>query len=290
MNEDNIYEKGCMIFFKTRFWGATKALSESQLGDLPSEIVNASRDLLIETNKLEAVRGILGEARTFIKSNTMPFPIPGVDFISKNRISIVDSGLKIRKEWAVEAVEDLTSVLEVAKRRYKEKFPELYSESNYPTALQLKDNLIFEWNFRIISPPGKDLAILSPEVYDAEVSSFKRQIKDFEESLISIVAAEFYNRIDKLRDQCIGTGDISQATIKSTKRVIEKFNNIYDGFISHDQLNGMIKDVSIYLDGTEASMIKADDDFRAMVGTKMKEVTDLIKNSKDERLTRRIDC
>jgi len=59
--ENNLYKKGCLITITTRFWGATKRLSEEQLGDLPSEIVSATRDLLINTDKLASVRGILGE-------------------------------------------------------------------------------------------------------------------------------------------------------------------------------------------------------------------------------------
>jgi len=291
MSENNdLYEKGCLLIFKSRFWGATKQLSEDQLGDLPSEIVRASRDLLTDTSKIESVRGIIGEAKRFIKSNTMPFPIPNVDFINKNRITFVNDSLKSRKEYALEAVEDLGNVLERDKRQYREKFPDLYAEGNYPTIDQLRDNFVFEWSFRVISPPGKDLAILSPEIYEAEVKSFKREIKEFEESLVSIVAKSFYDRIDKLRDQCIGTGDISSSTVKSIHTLLEKFNNVYDGCVSHKGLKEMINDVALYMDGTEAGMLKADDDFRVMVGKKMGEITSLIVNSKDPRLTRKLDA
>ena len=290
MSEDNVYTKGCLIIFRSRFWGATKKLSEDQLGDLPPEIVKASRDLLVDDSKLEAVRGIIGEAKRFIKSNTMPFPIPNVDFINKNRITFVDDALKSRKENAIEAVEDLTNALEYEKSRYKSRFPDLYAEGNYPTADQLMDNFEFNWSFRVISPPGKDLAILSPEIYEAEIKAFKKEIQDFQESLVSTIAKEFFYRIDKLRDQCIGTGDISSSTVKSIHNLLDKFDNVYDGCISHKALKDMIDDVKLYMDGTEANMLKADDDFRSMVGKKMGEITSLIVNSKDPRLTRKLDA
>ena len=291
MNKDNndLYSKGCLIIFSSRFWGATAKLDPEQLGDLPVEIIRASRDLLVDTNKLEAVRGIIGEAKRFIKSNTIPFPIPNVDFINKNRITLVDNGLKSRKEWAKEAVEDLVDVLGQAKARYQEKFPDLYSESNYPTAGQLMDNFVFKWSFRVINPPGKDLGILSPEVYEAEIKSFKNDMKEFSDTLISVVAKELYERIDKLRDQCIGTGSISSSTVKSVHTILEKFSNVYDGCIEHEDLKKMIKDVKLYMSGTESRMLSADQDFATMVGKKMKEVVGLIVNSKDPRLTRRLD-
>ena len=288
-NEQNdLYRKGCIIIFASRFWGATKTLDRDQLGDLPEEIVHASRDLLIETDKLEAVRGIIGDAKRFIKSNSMRFPIPGVDFINKSRISYVDDALKSKKAWAQEAVEDLIGTLESAKARYKAKYPDLYSEGNYPTAAQLRDNFKFEWDFRIISPPGKDLEVLSPEVYERCVADFKKQMEEFQSSLISTVAKEFYDRIDRLREQCIG-GDVSASTVKSVHTVLEKFGNVYEGCLDNKELQKMIDDIKMYLEGTDAAMLKSDSDFRNMVGGKMKEVTALMINSKDPRLTRLLD-
>jgi len=289
MEEKSIYEKGCLIILTTRFWGATTKLTPEQLGDLPAEIINASRSLLPDDSKVKAVRGILAEARRFVSSNTIHFPIPNVDFINKNRIAYVDSALKSRKEWALEALDDLIRVLETEKRKYKSKYPDLYKESNYPTESQLRDNLVFDWSFRIISPPGKDLAILSPEMYEAQVQSFKREMKEFEDNLISVVAKEFYDRIDKLREQCIGAGDVSSATVKSIHNVLDKFQNVYDGCLTHNSLKKMVDDIKMYMDGTDASMLKAGDDLRRMVGEKMKDVTSLIKNSKDKRLTRKLD-
>lgn len=289
MSEKNIYQKGCLVTLTTRFWGATKKLDPGQMGELPTEIVRATRDLLLDNSKVVAVRGILNEARRFVKSNTMYFPIPGVDFINKNRISYVNDALNSRKEWALEAVDDLIRVYEFEKSKYKNKYPELYEDKNYPTSAQLEANFEFGWQFLTISPPGKDLGVLTPEMYDAEIAKFKKGIKEFEDSLISIVAKEFYDRIDKLRDQCIGTGDVSAATVKSVNNILDKFSNVYDGCVNHEGLVSMVEDIRLYMNGTETSMLKADGDFRKLVGDKMKEVTSLMVNSKDKRLTRRLD-
>jgi len=285
----NIYQKGCLIILTTRFWGATKKLDPSQMGELPTEIVRATRDLLLDNSKVAAVRGILGEARRFVKSNTIYFPVPSVDFINKNRISYVNEALESRKEWAMEALDDLIRVFEHEKQKYANKYPELYSEGNYPTPAQLRDNFVFDWQFVMIQPPGKDYGVLSPEMYEAEVAKFQKSMKEFEDSLVSIVAKEFYDRIDKLRDQCIGTGDISASTVKSVTNVLDRFATVYDGCIQHEELQSMIEDIRMYMDGTEYAMLKADGDFRRIVGEKMKEVTSLIVNSKDARLTRRLD-
>lgn len=285
----NIYQKGCLIILTTRFWGATKKLDPAQMGDLPTEIVRATRDLLLDNSKVAAVRGILSEARRFVKSNTMYFPAPSVDFINKRRIKYVNDALESRKEWALEALDDLIRVFEREKQKYQNKYPDLYSEGNYPTPAQLRDNFVFDWQFVTIQPPGKDYGVLTPELYDAEVAKFKKSMKEFEDSLISIVAKEFYDRIDRLREQCIGTGEISASTVKSVTNVLDRFSTVYDGCIQHTELENMIADIKMYMDGTDSAMLKADSDFRSIVGQKMKEVTSLIVNSRDARLTRKLD-
>jgi hypothetical protein len=287
-SESEAYTKGCLIILQTRFWGATKKIDDDDLGDLPPAIVKASKDLLINTGKLEAVRGILGEAKRFIAKYAMDFPLPAVKFIGKNKIELVDAGLRSRKEYAEEAVEDLINSLEYEKAAYKAKYPEMYEESNYPTPAQLRENFKFTWKFRTIAPPGKELGVLSPEIYQQEVLRFRSEMKEFQDSLISLVASEFYTRIDKLKEQCL-TGEISGSTLKSIHTVLEKFDDVWSGVISNDTITKMVDEVRLYLDGTDTGMLKADDEFREMVQESLQEVTNLIVNSDDPRIKRKID-
>lgn len=294
MSEENIYQRGCLVFLTTRFWGATSKLDSDQIGSLPDDLVNASIKLLRDDSKLTAVRSILAEAKRFVDSNTMYFPIPGAKFINKNRISFVNDGLLSRKEWALEAVEDLIGSLAAAEldfKRYVEEKdrPDLYDPGNYPTGDQLRKAFKFGWGFRTLAPPSKEMGILSPEVYEQEMRTFKAEMKEFQDSLVSAVAKEFYERIDKLREQCIGTGEINAGTVKSVSRVLQKFDEVWEGCVAHDALKLMIQDVKDYMEGTDASMLKSDPEFRQMVGNKMKEVTTLITLSEDERLTRSLD-
>jgi len=286
--DGNPYNTGCLILLKTRFWGASKTVTPEQLGDLPPDIVHAARTLLIDTNKLEVVRGIIGEAKRRVKENTIDFPIPGLDFINKDRIEHVDDFLKASKERAMDAIEDLNGELEGLKAHYKDKHPEFYNEADYPTEAQLLDNFVFEWSFRQLNPPDKGLGILSPALYKKEVEAFRMEMKEFQDSLVSIVAKEFYDRIDKLREQCLGN-NINTATVKSIHNIIDRFDNIWSGHLMHDDLRSMITQVKEYVADTDGDMLRSGESLRMMVGNKMKDVAGQITRSRDKRLLRKID-
>jgi len=286
-NNENIFSRGCLIVFRSRFWGASKQLTPDQIGDLPPNIVHAVRDLLHDKSRLEAVNSIRGDAKRFIKSNSLYYPIDGIDFIAKEKIEMVDKGLQYRRTLAEEAVESLTNHLEALKLGYKAEYPDFYNEANYPTPAQLRDNFQFSWSFRVFGPPDEGLSVLTPEMYKAEVDKFQNEMQEMKDGLVSMVTFEFYQRIDKLKEQCLH-GNISSATVKSIEGVLERFDTLWDSFISHEELQKVISDIREYMRGTDAGMLKADDEFREAIGQKMSEITSLIKNSPDERLTRKL--
>ena len=286
-NGSDIFNEGCHLIFQTRFWGASKALTPEQLGDLPLEIVTATRSLLKNRKEIDSINHVRAEAKAFIKRITLEYPVPMVDFIRKSDIEYADEKLRYFKTLTYESLEDLVNALERRKVEYSQEFPEFYDAANYPTSAQLRANLIFKWSFRVIAPPSDEYGILSPAMYKAEVTKFQNEIKSAQDGWVSLMASEFFTRLNKIQEQCLG-GDVSAATIKSTHRLLEKFNDVYKDFISHKELTKMIDDVKLYLEGTDAGMLKADDTFREMVGNKMKDITNTIQNSRDKRLTRKL--
>lgn len=286
--ESNIFSKGCNVIFKSRFWGASKKLQPEHLGDLPEKIIHATRDLLTDRTALDAVNWVRADAKRFIKGNSVYSPITNVDFIPKGRIRLVDDGLKYRKEKATRNVEVLIDQLSELESRYASEYPDLYSAGDYPTPAQLRSNFTFYWVFRAFVMPDKELQLLDPDMYEAEVKKMRTEVKEVSDGLVSIVAEQFYSRIDKLKEQCL-FGNVSQQTVKSVHDVLEKFDNLWDGFVSHDTLRKSIQDIKDYMDGTNTGMLKADDDFRKIVGNKMSEICSTIKNSEDPRLTRKLN-
>lgn len=286
-SNDSIFNEGCLIASRFRFWGASKKLNPDQIGDLPPKIVHAVRSLLSNKSYLVTVNGVKDDAKRFIKANTLYYGVDGLDFIPKDKIEFVDDGLKWRKGLAEEAVENLIDHLEACKADYRAEYPEFYNEANYPTPAQLRDNFCFTWSFRTFGLPDEGLMLLSPEMYKAEVSKFQAEMQDMRDGLVSMVTKEFYGRIEKLRDQCLN-GSISSSTVTSISSTLEKFDDLWSGYVAHEELQKAVADIREYMDGTDADMLKADDEFREAIGGAMSDIVNQIKNSPDERLTRKL--
>lgn len=285
---NELFKKGCLIVINSRFWGASKKLEKDQIGNLPPEIVKATFDLLADRSRLDHIKSIMSEAKRFVSIYSMDFPIRSVKFVRKNNTVMIDNYLKTAKGRVLDGLENLLDEIDYLKDDFHEKFPQYYKESNYPTREQLRANLVFDWQFILIGLPDKGSGILSPEIYEQELAKTKRNFKDFNDSLISTVAKEFYERIDKLREQCI-TGSINTATVKSIHNVLDKFSNVWDGCFIQEDLQKMISGIKEYMDGTDGDMLRASDDLRKMVGDKMSEIVSEIKLSDDERILREID-
>jgi len=125
-------------------------------------------------------------------------------------------------------------------------------------------------------------------MYKTEVEKFQNEMQEMKDGLVSIVAKEFYQRIEKLKDQCL-SGDISSATVTSIDNTLEKFDKVWKGYVAHDELQNAIKSIREFMKGTKADMLKVDDEFREAIGDGMSAIVDQLKNSSDPILTRKLD-
>jgi len=287
MEENEVYKRGALVILTTRFWGASKKLTADQLGDLPKEIVAATRKLFVNTGRIEHVRSILGEAKRVIDTNAIDFPVPVFKFIRKERISPVDDDLNDIHRRASAGVTAICEEFEDLKSDYRRKFPEYYNPADYPTREQLQNNFKFEWRFITLNPPDSS-SIVDPIIYDREVRKVHDTMEEFQNNLISLVSSQFYSRIDKLRAQCV-SGEINSGTVNSVHRVLDRFDKIWNGCFKHDKLEGLIADVKAYMSNTDGDMLRASDDLRGVFSEKLSEITSTIKLSADERIVRRLD-
>lgn len=283
VKEANVFSQGLLICPKFYTgWAASTKVDENQMGDLPKEIIKGIKSLLTPKGRenLSDLNSIINEAKGYIGRNSLPFPIPTLNFIPKDRIESVDDRLKEIKERADECFEDLIKTYDDAKADYRANYPDHYQPEKYPTVFRLRAGYRFEWSFRAFTVPDQAMSVLSPRLYKQEMAKFKGEVQEMKDLVIGAVGSELLKKVKSLKEQC-SSDSVATSTVSSVHRFLEKFDDMWDGFIAHKELRKMIADVKDYMDGTDASMLKADGAFRKMVEDKMSQITEQLETTNE---------
>jgi hypothetical protein len=239
----------------------------------------ATMSLLKDNRLITAMRQVRNQARNYIKAHSIYFPDANFDFIPKERIEEVADALDRFQEKFFEYGEDLISTLPDLKADFKKKHPAMYEayKDKYPTDDRLRRTFEFKYVFRVFSAPDKELGVISPAMYKKEMAKWRQDIDSMKEETAKMVCKEIANRIEALKEGC-ETGKISQRTIDSMNGVLEKFDQLWNGFVDEKEVKTMIKDVKLYLEGTDADMLRFDDNFRSMVANKAAKISNQLED------------
>lgn len=281
INAVNIFSKGVLINLRTRLWGATGKLEDDKYDiidkDLDKEHIRAYIDLITDKSLITSMIQTRSAAKRFIQAYSLPFPESGFNFVPKDQIQyIVDKLDEYRAEFLSYGA-SLVDQLKGLEADFAEKHPKLYDASRYPSAEKLSKTIRFEYVLRIFSAPDESLGLISPELYKKEMEKFKADIEDMKAATTAAICKEIKKRIDLLSDQC-DTGKINQATLNSFQSIMDKFKTIWTGFVEEKDVIKIMKDLDLYLDGTDANMLRYDSDFRSMVGEKAKDIAKQLEN------------
>jgi hypothetical protein len=246
------------------------------------------QSLLTDTSYIEDLWDIRGETKRFLSRNSVPFYIPSVAWSPRTAIVKLNEGFQQRHERFFDVVEDLVAHKDELRDAFRDKYPNLYRPDKYPNEHALRARFKFEWVFRHFNPPAQELSVLPPDLYQQELEKWQREARGIRDGIIGSIGGAFMSKIDSLRKQCFN-GTINAGTLRSLHEFFERFGELWDGFIGHDQLKAKIAEARLYLDGTDAPMLNSDTDFRNLVGDKMFDIMSDINDSGDARLHRSLD-
>jgi hypothetical protein len=285
----DVWREGVLVHTEFRAWGATAKLDDEQLPDeLPPEIVRAVRDLLTPEGMalLKDFNRVRNEAKGWLYRNSLPFPVQGMVFVRKSRLEQTDERLQAFQAQALEIAEEFIKQVKVLEEQYAQEYPKFYDPAKYPSEAQLRSRFVFRWSFRSFEPPDSKFAVLSPDMYKREVDKFNSDIRWMRDATSKMFAKAVIDRLGELKKQC-EDGTVYSQTVDSVNALIDKFDNLFTGYVSKDSLVKLMDDVKLYMQGTDAEMLRADDDFRAVVGRKMDSVVDtFVKESGTIELSR----
>jgi hypothetical protein len=223
------------------------------------------------------MRQTRGAAKRYIQNNSIYFPEKGFNFIPKSRIEAVDEQLQKFKGEYLGYGKELILKLKEKEAEFAKAHPKLYNPAKYPNESQLESTIKFDYVFRVFSTPNKELGIISPAIYKREMVKFKSDIEEMKSQTTQIVCKELINRIEALKNQC-ESGKINQATVNSIQTILQRFDNVWSNFIGEEDIKKMIEEVKLYMDGTDAEMLRWDENFRQMVANKAAQISNQLEN------------
>ena len=208
--------------------------------------------------------------------------------MATGKIIDIDERLqRYQQEWD-EVAEDLANQIVNLKEKFAAKYPALYDPSRYPTAEGLRRSIYFTWSFRQFTVPDREMSVLSPAIYKREMEKFKSDISEMKSMTLNVMANEFVQRIESLKKGC-ENGTVTPQTITAINGFLSRFDEVWDGFVEEKTIRKMIEDMKEYMDGTDADMIRYDDNFRQLVANKAAQVAEGLKNIDGVELKRAID-
>ena len=282
-------QEGALCQLKIGKWDASVRMSKDKLGkSVPKEIVRAMQDLVEDKTLLKDLNTIKRTTKNTLKNYSLPFPIDGVFWVPKNKITYLDEFFKEQKEEYMRRKEILKRKLPIMKRRFKEKYPKFYEERCYPTRPELDKKYYFKWNFFHFTVPDKKAQVLSPAQYKREQEKFKNMVKEMEEMTVNLIGNELLKRIDMLRKQC-ENNEINAGTVRSVDRFMEKWNDLWKGNIDNKKMHGIMKSMRVQMKRTSADKLKGNDDFRQKAAEKLEGIIGRIKKVPNFELKRKLD-
>lgn len=286
--DSSIFEEGCLIQLKIFGPGFTGKLSDEVLADshLPVEITRAMQDR-IDRSMLKERQALKSKIRTFIDNSSISHPIPGLTFVPKSRIKEVDDKLKEFRGEDEKLVDQFLIEYPRLQREFELKYPEYYDPKHYPPAVNLREKFQFDWRFFQLSIP-ENSGILTPEIYEAEKEKFQKEMEQWRRMILNEVGNAFMARLDSLIQQ-EQKGTMNAGTMNAVNSFLEKFDNLWDGFVFSEEMRKLVKDLKQYAGTVDRDRIKDNPVMQKDIAAKAVELSAKLENVPDVNLKRAID-
>ena len=290
ITEKNLFEKGMMIAVHAGSYGARRKLDQSQLKDLPTEIVRGVHDLFDKKFK-DTIREIgryNGETRSIVKRLSVPFPVDGIYFVASDKIQRVVDSIEEREEGRKELIEKAVAEYDDAVERFAKEYPEFYerAKEKYIGKEQLPDRFYFKYQLVKISAP--DQALITPEQYKKEVEKFKETVNEMKNEVLATIYEELVHVTRRLKKQCTD-GKPNQRTLNNLNIFLERIDDTYSDFLDRKDMKATIKKIKAQILGVEADQLRESDDAKEEFRKGISSILDEIKAMPDIPLKRAIE-
>ena len=286
--DSSIFQQGCLVQLKIYGPGFTGKLSDELLADshLPVEITRAMQDRL-DRSILKERQTLKSKIKTFIENNSIAHPIPGLTFVPKAKIQMVDEKLKELREQDKDIIDRFLIEYPRLQMEFELKYPDYYNPKYYPPAIELRQKFEFEWRFFQLSIP-ENSGILTPEIYEAEKEKFQKEMEQWRRMILNEVGSALMTRLDSLIQQ-EQKGTMNAGTMNAVNNFLEKFDNLWDGFVFSEEMRKLVGDLKQYAGTVERDRIKDNPVMQKDIAAKANELSAKLESVPDVNLKRAID-
>lgn len=269
----SIFEAGCLINLSISVWGGRIKLPSNllDLKDVDPNFIKASKSL-IDRDYLKPIEEIRNEARSYIYTKSLPFPIQGINFVPKGIIQEMDEKLKQYQNIFDDRIRDFIHHFEEIRDQARNYLSKFFNEDDYPQNIHQKFG--FFWRYFIMdSPNGKSL--ITPEMISREQEKFIQTIDSFKSMAIDSLRTRFAESVDHLVERLTENKDGKKKIFRDS--MIDNFTEFLGDFgklnINNDQeLGRLINQCHKILNGISPSDLRGSEGFRDAIKTSMEQV------------------
>jgi hypothetical protein len=248
------------------------------LGD--AEWVGA-RKRLLDPEFLKPPRNVIGRARKYLETLTLPFPVKSLALVSNELIEKVDSRLQGFKDEFWEEFENIERGYAEAYATAREYLEPrgLFNAADYP--LDLRAKYRFEWRFVVLDTPGRT-TLISKELYLREKQKFREMMDEARQLAITALYEEFSELTRHMTERLAVGEDGKPRTFKDS--LVKNFEAFFETFdarnlFGDERLKEMVDRTRTVLSGITPEQLREFPDFRARIRKDMEEVKNMVDDA-----------
>ena len=288
MDHRNVFKEAVLIQLATSCWVGTKTLQKGVVSNIGNSHWLRAKKLLVNPELLGAIKTVIHKSRQCIQRHSLPFPMPGLYLVPKDRIDEVDGELDYLKNEFFGKVNAFLCHYEVAREEAKIALGELFNESDYP--MDIASKFRFDWRFLLLDIPDK-ASVLSPGIYEREKRKFEALMEETRELSIVALREEFGQIVQHLVERLTGNGD-GPKTMRSdmTRKLNDFLADFGDKNLFEDQkLSELVEQAKEIVNGVDTPYaLTYNEPLRQRFTTEMTHLKDSIDAAIEELPRRRI--
>ena len=263
-NED-ILKQGCLVHLECSIWGLRKKIPKGAVNVAADpEYINAVK-YLIDPHQVKPIETIRGNARSYLYSKSLPFPISGLLFVPRDMISSIDGRLEALRTEFNGKVSDFVSHYNTFVESAQEKLNGLFNPVDYPR--DISQRFAFAWKYITLGAPDQ-ARLLSPEVYMREKQKFEQTMLEFRETAVNTLRASFSEMVDRITERLSGKKKVFRDSLIGN---IQEFLADFDALnINNDTgLSEQVERCRAILKGVNPNTLRSNESFRAGIAASM---------------------